>query len=403
MNKSILTQKARKYINKLCNVKPNRRTGSPGNNEAVSFFKKTINQFGFIIDTTSFKSLDFNLEKFMLETNNKQFEIFVSPYSLGCNIKTKLEIVKNLKELEECNCSGKILLLKDEICNEQLMPKNFVFYNPDHHKKIINLLEIKKPSAIITATSKKPGLVGALYPFPLIEDGDFNIPNVYCTESVGNELESNKNELFSLEIQAERIPSESSNVIAMKNPDFREKIVICAHIDSYGNSPGASDNASGTTVLLILSELLKNYSGTLGLEIIAFNGEDHYSLGGQMDYLKRYSKDIKKIRLAINIDDVGNKKGDIAYSLYCCSDELSNKIQNKFVKYEGIKQGENWYQGDHMIFVQQEKPTIAFTSDNFKYLMETITHTQKDVPEILDYSKIVELSFALYDLIISEK
>jgi len=64
-------------------------------------------------------------------------------------------------------------LLKGAICAEQLMPKNFVFYNPDHHKRIYALLEKKKPAGIIAATEKKPEMVGALYPFPLIVDGDF--------------------------------------------------------------------------------------------------------------------------------------------------------------------------------------------------------------------------------------
>ena len=49
-----------------------------------------------------------------------------------------------------------------DICAEQLMPKNFVFYNPDHHKRIYAFLEEKMPAAIITATERKPEMVGAL-------------------------------------------------------------------------------------------------------------------------------------------------------------------------------------------------------------------------------------------------
>jgi aminopeptidase YwaD len=403
MNNEILVEKAKRYVNYLCNVKPNRRTGSHGNKEAVIFFKNIIEKYGFEVDDTPFNSMDYKTGKISLTNKIASFDIYVSPYSLGCHVKTNLVIAKSIKELEECNCTGKLLLLIGEICNEQLMPKKFVFYNPDHHKKIISLLEEKKPSAIITATSKKPELVGALYPFPLIEDGDFDIPNVYCTDKVGKEIEKNKNDLFDLQIEAERIPSKSSNIIAIKNPNSKEKIVIFAHIDAYGNSPGASDNASGTTVLLILAEFLKSYSGSIGIQIIAFNGEDHYSLGGQMDYIKRYSDSFKKIKLAVNIDDVGNKKGNISYSLYGCSDERSDFIKNIFNKYNSIKPGVNWYQGDHMIFVHQEKPSIAFTSENYKELMETITHSEKDIPENLDYKKIVELSQALYELIESFK
>ncbi len=62
------------------------------------------------------------------------------------------------------------------------MPKNFVFYNPEEHQRIISVLESSGVKAIICATGRNPALAGGVYPFPLIEDGDFNIPSVYMTE-----------------------------------------------------------------------------------------------------------------------------------------------------------------------------------------------------------------------------
>ena len=68
------------------------------------------------------------------------------------------------------------------------MPKNFVFYNPEEHKRIITLLENSGASASISATGRNAALAGGVYPFPLIEDGDFNIPSVYMTEEEGKRL-----------------------------------------------------------------------------------------------------------------------------------------------------------------------------------------------------------------------
>ena len=96
------------------------------------------------------------------------------------------------------------------------MPKNFVFYNPDHHKHLYGLLEQKRPLGIITATKKNPELVGALYPFPLICDGDFNIPIAYCKDAVGEEIAANSGDVFTFRIDAQRTPSTASNVIATK-------------------------------------------------------------------------------------------------------------------------------------------------------------------------------------------
>jgi aminopeptidase YwaD len=206
-------------------------------------------------------------------------------------------------------CRGKILLMKDTLCAEQLMPKNFIFYNPEHHKKIYALLEEKQPAAVITAKGNDLEMVGNIYPFPVIADVDFNIPSVYCKYTTGREIALKTGEVFRLKIDARRIPSNACNVIAGKNPDAPNKIIVCVHIDTWENTPGASDNASGIVVELLLAEVLAGYRGDTGIEIVAFNGEDHYSAGGEMDYLNRYGKDLEKVPVAINIDDVGYIRG----------------------------------------------------------------------------------------------
>jgi len=347
--------------------------------------------------------MDYRKKKVSLSFKKNNFDVYISPYSLKCDITAELVAVSTVGELEKISCKGKILLMKDEICSEQLMPKNFVFYNPDHHKKIYAFLEEKKPAAIITATAKNPELVGALYPFPLIVDGDFDIPSVYCTDVIGREISAHINEMFKLIIQTERIPSTASNVIARKNQKNNEKIVVCAHIDAYEETPGASDNASGVVVLLLLAEMLMDYDKSLCIELIAFNGEDHYSTGGQMDYMKRYHSEIEKILLVINVDDVGYKKGKTAFSFYESTDELQQKLHSIFKNYNGLVESTPWYNGDHMIFVQRGKPALTLTSEKMPELMATITHTEKDTLDIIDIASLVKIARALKDSIISLK
>jgi aminopeptidase YwaD len=391
--------KAKYYLDTLCSVKPNRRVGSLGNRAATDFFAEKVNQWNYIIDTTPFKCLDYQSEEPSLTHQGTTFEVKISPYSPGCDTTSQLVVASTIDELEKSDCSDNLLLLIGEICAEQLMPKNFVFYNPDHHKKIYALLEEKRPKAIITATSKNPQMVGNIYPFPLINDGDFDIPSVYCTDIVGEEIAAKAGQVFKLKAEAKRIPTTACNVIARKNVHAQEKITVCAHIDAIENSPGASDNASGVVVMLLLAEMIKDYRGKLGIEIIAFNGEDHYSLGGQMDYLNRYSDSLNQILVAINIDDVGYAKGETAYSFYGCPVGIQQKANIAFSKHRGIHEGEQWYQGDHMIFAQSQKPTIAITSDKVAELMANITHSPKDTPEIINCDKLVKLACALDDLV----
>ena len=392
-------EKAKDYLQTLCSVKPNRRTGSPGNRAATDFFASMVKKWDYVVDATLFPCLDYESGKISLACQGLAYEVFVSQFSPACDVTAGLVTVSTIEELESCQCRGKILMMHGAVCAEQLMPKNFVFYNPDHHKRIYALLEEKQPAAIITATERNPELVGALYPFPLIEDGDFNIPSVYCTDAVGKEILANKGKVFRLAIDARRIPATACNVIASKNQAAPQKILVCAHIDAYWSTPGALDNASGTVVLLLLAEMLQNYKSKSGIEIAAFNGEDYYSAGGQMDYLRRYGQDFNRMVVAINIDDVGYKEGKTAYSLYECPDEIKQKAHDIFGKYGGVMAGEPWYQGDHMIFAQNKKPAIAFTSEKVVELMATVTHSRKDTPDIIDCGKLVELAHSLYSLV----
>jgi aminopeptidase YwaD len=390
---------ASSYLTALCGVEPNRRTGSPGNREATEFFANVVKPFGFEVDATPFECLDHVSKGSILESNGHSFEVLTSPYSLGCDVSAELVTVSSVDELERSACEGRILLMKGALCNEQLMPKGFVFYNPDHHKRIYALLEVKSPAGIITATKKNPDLVGALDPFPLIVDGDFDIPNVYCSDKVGEALAIKTGDTFRLKIDAERIPSIASNIVARKYPDLDKKIVVTAHIDAYESTPGASDNASGVVVLLLLAEMLSYSQVNSGIEITALNGEDHYSVGGQMDYLNRYGNEFASITVAINVDDVGFRKGKTAYSCYECPSEIKHKVETSLRNFDGIVRGEQWFNGDHMIFVQRGVASIAFTAEYVSELMATVTHTSQDTPDIIDPEKLVEVATALKSLI----
>lgn len=143
-----------------------------------------------------------------------------------------------------------------------------------------------------------------------------------------------------MKIDANRLPSSSFNVLASLNRGKAEKIVITAHIDAYESTPGALDNASGTVVLLLAAEMLADYRGKYSLEILALNGEDHYSAAGEMDYLNRYGNDMPGILVVINIDDVGFKQGKSNYSFYECKPGFEEVVEGVFKKYEGLEKGE---------------------------------------------------------------
>ncbi len=398
MTNPSLKTKAESYLNHLCLEIPTRRVGTAGNQAANTFLSETFASFGLQVESQPFECIDWDQDGASLSLNGEQFPVLVGPFSPGCRVEAPLAVVSKVEELELADIQDKILLLRSEIAREQLMPKNFPFYNPDEHQRIIRLLETKRPAAILSATGRNPELAGAVYPFPLIEDGDFDIPSAYMTEEEGARLASHADELAALVIEAERRPSSGLNLAARIGRTDR-RVVVSAHMDAKEDTPGALDNAAGMIVLLLLAELLKDYAGELGIELVPFNGEDHYSAAGEIAYLKSNQGRLNEILLNINIDAAGYHNHKNVYSLYECSEEMAGLIQKTFERKENLAEGEPWYQGDHMVFAMNGVPALAITSEGFMEIETQFAHTLKDRPELVDCELLVEVATALWELI----
>jgi aminopeptidase YwaD len=396
----VLADKARMYVQHLCRDIPTRRVGSHGNRLATDFFAETIAAFGFQTACPAFDCMDWTSDGVRLRVNGTSFAASVSPYSLGCHVRAPLLTVATIDELEAVEARSSVLLARGELIKEPLMPKNFPFYNPDEHQRIIRALEAKQPLAIIAATSRNAELAGALYPFPWIEDGDFDIPSVYMTDDEGARLAAYTGQTIALDIRAQRLPATGCNVIARKGTDAACRVVVCAHIDAKEGTPGALDNASGIVVLLLLAELLADYYGNLGVELVALNGEDHYANPGEQQYLQINVGRFDEIVLGINIDGAGYRHGNTAYSLYECPPELAGMIRRVFSAQPTLLEGDPWYQGDHSLFLMHRRPALALTSERALELLTTIIHTPHDRPELIDSTKLVASAYALRELVV---
>jgi len=396
-----LLKKSTAYLDKLCNLIGERPVGSTGNQEAADFIEKEMSRLGWDTETPIFKAIDWYDGGASLSAGSETFTVSASPYSLGFTGEAELVSAANVTELAKADATGKILFLHDGIATEQLMPKNFVFFNPDEHKEIVALLEQSGARAIICATKRNSALAGGLYPFPLIEDGDFDIPSAYMTEEEGRKLLPFVGEKVILKSDAKRIESKGCNVIGSKGDRAAEKIVVTAHMDTKRGTPGAIDNATGVIVLLLLARLLEDYAGNLQIELVAFNGEDYYSVPGQMNYIAANQGCFNKIMLNINIDGAGYSDGPSALSFYGLPSSIETKAQDVLASREGVIEGGQWPQSDHSIFIQYGCPAIAATSHWFSENIDsqTITHTPKDKLEIVDCQKLVELAETLNTLI----
>ena len=390
----------KEYLDFLCNGLSGRSTGSEGNRKATAWFRDRFIEMGWKTECFEFDAIDWEEEGASLYCEEREFPVLVSPYAPGFSGEGILVTADTIAELETVKARSNILLLSGDPAKEQLMPKNFVFYNPDSHQKIVSLLENSGAAAIICATGKNPSLAGGVYPFPLIEDGDFDIPSVYMKETDGEKLKEYAGKNVKLKSISRRIPGKGYNVVCKKGTSDK-KIVITAHIDAKKGTPGAIDNATGVIVLLLLGRLLNDYSGDKTIEIVAFNGEDYYSVPGQMNYISNNYSNFGNILLNINIDGAGYIEGPSAFSLFDLSPGYTNKLKNVIKRYPDIVEGEQWPQGDHSIFLYHGVPAVACSSNWFIENMSSqdITHTPKDNPGIVNCERIIDIANALKEFI----
>ena len=367
---------------------------------ATEYVAQRLASFGFRTECPSFECWDWTHGEVQLTVGGEAFEAFASPYSPGCQVSAPLAVASMLDELEALPASHRIVLLRGDLATQQLTPKNYPFYNSDEHRRIFYLLETQRPLAVIAATTRNPELVGAIYPFPLIEDGDFDIPSAYLTEEEGNRLLQHRAEPVSLAFQAQRIPSSGCNVVARRGARAARRLVLCAHIDAKETTVGALDNATGIATLLLLAELLQDYRGDLQVELVALNGEDDYSAAGQRRYLRDNRDKLSEIILAVNLDMAGYRQGRTAYSLYDCPGGIASSIRRAFSVHQELAEGQPWYQSDHMVFVQNQRPALAITSERLTQLLAEVAHTHEDRPELVDPDKLVHIALALRDVVL---
>ena len=399
MAKDLMLDQINKDLERLCLQIDNRHVGSPGNQEAARYAADRLKDCGFEVITPEFDCIDWYDGGCSLMLEGDKINAFVSPYSLPCDLVSNFETAGTFDELVEKDFTGKIAVLHGELCKEQLMPKNFVFYNPEGHQRIIAVLEAKKPLAIAAITERNPELAGALYPFPLFEDGDFDIPSVYLTDAEGERILSNTDKKLSLSINSERIKSKGCNAIGIKRGKTEKRIVFSAHVDTKKNTPGALDDSTGIAILLSLAKLLEDYSGDYTIELAAFNGEDYYSAPGQMLYLEENNEKFGEIVLNVNIDGAGHRNYRSSVCYFNWEEEFCDGLRAAFNDNGKFVEVEPWYQGDHMIFVANGIQAIAITSENTHQLMTEIAHTPKDTLDNVDLQILYSIVYSCRDIV----
>lgn len=385
-----IRKRIERHLDVLCNEIGARPTGSKMNQAAVEYVCEEFKRAGLSVLKQEFDCMDWSEGGGTLTIEGQDILTAPAPYSLPCNVQGELICIHTLEELRITPISGKIVLLCDALAAEPLMPKSFIFWNPEEHKETIALLERGGAQAVLTVSLSPECFV------PIIEDGDFEIP---CAMVLPGNLPLLSSGLSAtLSLNTKRRPARAANVLATYGKG-EHKVCMSAHIDTKPGTPGALDNASGVAVLLALAEEMSGRELPYQIEFVLFNGEDYYSNPGEMAYLASYLSTPADYVCAFNIDGVGVKGQALAYSFYECSEKLMNNLSKLAVGMEGFEQIDPWPQGDHTLFSFSGVPAIAVTSSGIFDLVDSVLHSKRDSLELID-TEILEslVKFLLYSI-----
>ncbi len=372
----------RRHLQTLCEEIGPRPTGSAANQKAVEYVCRELEQARMDVSKQEFDCMDWTVNDAALTVLGQDIPIVPAPYSLPCCVQGEILPIRSLEELRAASLDGKIILLCDRMASEPLMPKSFVFWNPDEHKETISLLEKGGVKAVITVSLSPENFV------PVIEDGDFLVPCAIVLPSSLPKLMGGLTATLCLNTM--RCPKKASNVLASYGSGS-QKVSISAHIDTKPGTPGALDNASGVAVLLALAAGLSGRKFSHRIEFVIFNGEDYYSNPGEMTYLSSCLSSPAEYIYAFNIDGVGVKGQTTSYSFYECPQKLTDRISDLAAEREGFEQTEPWPQGDHTLFSFSGVPAIAVTSGGIFEMVDHVLHTQHDTLDLIDVKKLETL------------
>ncbi len=179
--------------------------------------------------------------------------------------------------------------------------------------------------------------------------------------------------------------------------------VICAHYDSVDISPGADDDGSGVSIVLMLADILSDYVFNSTIKFVLFSGEEQ-GLFGSQSYVEKISEENINITGVLNLDGVGYastlEDGSIirhyANPESSWMQEISKNISKKYVKYIGLEilTFPHVTFSDHQSFVEKGYAASYFLENS----LNPFYHTSEDRSENMNFtylSKVCRLSMGL--------
>ncbi len=290
------------HLRVLCEEIGPRLSGTPGDERAVRYIAGVFRRSGAQTEVQDFPCPSWEHEATELtllgEAGPEPLDAVAQTFTEGCDLEAPLAVVANRRELDfEPDLEGKALVLVGEAATR---------INVDRNPTLLSAEE-RRPAALVVVSPT------AAVSTKLIRDPFLRVPAVAVAPSVGERLRQCGDRLVRLRIRARRYASTGHTVIGRIPGDEPEHLTVAAHYDTAAGVAGATDNASGTAVVLALCEAFSAAGRRrFGIDFVAYGAEEygrHAGNLGAVEYVRRNPVAVRQTRAVIEVDCVGTVAG----------------------------------------------------------------------------------------------
>jgi Zn-dependent M28 family amino/carboxypeptidase len=196
-----------------------------------------------------------------------------------------------------------------------------------------------------------------------------------------------KAELTKIGLVAEtRAFGRSNNVLSAVGDSKTVVIVVGAHYDSVGTTPGADDNASGTAVVLELARRFKARP-TFGTVVFLFFSGEEQGMVGSAAYVRAPKYTLSAHKAMINIDMVGHLKRVSYDGAVLDLPKIVAGLYLRFPFAHDITLRGNDALSDNSSFAERGIPSLFLHTG-----LHNAYHRQTDTTESLNYTGMAQVT-----------
>ncbi len=361
-----------------------RPPGSPSNRTATDYVRRVLEDSGLDVTAHSFVTRWWEPGAGRLETATRGLDVMANPYSRAGDVGGHTLSVETTEQLEALEtAAGKVLVLRGDVSREQVMPAAFPFLDLPEHARIRAALHRLQPSAVIAVSDHWQ---------PVLEDPDLDLVSTTVSLEAGACLREDEPVRLVLD---GAVHEGSGSTIAARTGADPARVVLSAHLDSKSTTPGAFDNAASVATILAIAEA--HALGPEAVEVVLFNGEDHFDACGEVAWLA--ATELDEVVGNVNLDGAGLAGHRTSLAMLACPSQLERALEAWLARRPGWVHSDAWYESDHAIFAMRGIPALAVTTEDVHQLLGGLAHTPADTLDVLDVGILVELADAVPELL----